>query len=1168
LNKEKNAMKTHFRKLNILVSAMLFLAMLLGLALPSINAAAVGTTILVDNLQPSWTALGGGGVFSAYVGPPAYGYVSPGATALYDGREAGIIKAGINIDPTYEDYEDEGLFGFIPNISIDSLAAGTLSYDFDTQAGVNPIWMTIEIDTGLVGDRDDNVTYQHVPSSNPAGWHTVDAAAGLWQKWNNSDGDVSGNPKISLAAVAAAYPGLNVVRAYLRLGMGNSYNNGGTGTIAWVDKVILNSVTYDFILSQKWYVSKTGLDTNTGTQASPFLTIQKAIDSAAPTDTIYVAAGTYAQALNITKSLTIQGPQAGVDVGGRTAAGPTEATIQGLTTLDASNVNINGFTLTNPGGTYALVIQNHTPSNSNISFAYNIVDNVGSTSLTATVHSIDIYRGADNVTIAHNRFNNIKSFTMSANGIGVIDSGSTDASEGLLIQDNTFTDIASGQKGAYGIIINNKIGAPSAQILNNYFCGLNGGGWTHAIGLEGPTPGATISNNIFCDLVSATADKVAVWFEANSGGGTVTVIHNLFDGTIFYGVGVIPSDISTYGYTVNAAENWWGDISGPGPVGSGTGALVGPNVTFSPWCANETCTTNPPPTPSSFWGYLYFLDGIPMDGSTLEAYIPDVTGTAATVVLHGTPPEYFAFNVPGDIAGTTIKEGGVENDPITFKIAGRVVATALWHGGTNVELDLHPPMASAGGPYVGLVNTAITFAGSASDGKPGGDTAAYSWDLDYDTVYGNSLLQNPSYTFDTIGTKTIGLKVTDGQGGEGTATATVSVISIAGLSGQTYDGTQKSVTVTGVESPLTFTVTYNGDEAPPVNAGSYPVVITLSNGATYSGINMVIGQASSSVVLNCPASVTYTGSPLTPCIATATGAGGLSVPLAITYANNTNAGTASADASYAGDVNHTGNSAHTTFTILPATATITVTKLDQIWDGTQKSVDVATTPGGLLYTVTYNGDTNPPTDPGSYTVVVTINSGQNYAGTTTVTMHILQSCTIDLVTGWNLVSPCLSPANTDPAAVLNSLSGKYDLVYAWDGAKPAGSNWEKFAPGGPSYANNMPVLDEKMGFWIRMTHDATLTIGGNVPTTTTIPLSITGGGWNLVGYPSLTPWTLPGTLDGHFTLIYAYHASETADPWKLFDIDAPVFVDDLLSLTAKWGYWIKVGTPYSWMVTY
>ena len=55
-------MKTHFRKLNVLVSGLLFLAMLLGLAMP-LNVSAVGTTILVDDLQPDFTSPGGGGVW-------------------------------------------------------------------------------------------------------------------------------------------------------------------------------------------------------------------------------------------------------------------------------------------------------------------------------------------------------------------------------------------------------------------------------------------------------------------------------------------------------------------------------------------------------------------------------------------------------------------------------------------------------------------------------------------------------------------------------------------------------------------------------------------------------------------------------------------------------------------------------------------------------------------------------------------------------------------------------------------------------------------------------------------------------------------------------------------------------------------------------------------------
>lgn len=297
-------------KTKIGVCIALFLALLLGSLVPALSVKA-GTVVYVDKLQPDWGIAGdgGGGVFSAYIGPPAYGYVSPGSTALFDSREAGIIKAGLAVDPVSGNYEDEGLFGFKPDVTIDTFASGSITYDVETQAGVNPVWMTIEIDTGVAGNRNDNVTFQFVPTSNPAGWHTVDAAAGMWQKWNNSDGDVTGNPLISIGDVATTYTGLNVVRAYLRLGMGNSYGNGGTGTIAWVDQATLAGVTYDFVVAEKWYVDDIGSDSNEGTEAYPFLTIQHAISVAAPGDTIHVMAGTYTEAgqIVISKNLSIIG---------------------------------------------------------------------------------------------------------------------------------------------------------------------------------------------------------------------------------------------------------------------------------------------------------------------------------------------------------------------------------------------------------------------------------------------------------------------------------------------------------------------------------------------------------------------------------------------------------------------------------------------------------------------------------------------------------------------------------------------------------------------------------------------------------------------------------------------------------------------------------------------
>ncbi len=328
--------------------------------------------------------------------------------------------------------------------------------------------------------------------------------------------------------------------------------------------------------------------------------IQGELDHAQSGDTVLVKAGTYAENLTILTPVTLKGAQYNLAVSGRTAASVNESTIQGLVTVDASNVVVDGFTLTNPSQTYALYVNNHTPSHSVISITHNIVDNVGSPSLASNVHAILLNQGPDSVTISNNRFNNIKANTRSASAIGVLDSVSTNSSEGLIIQNNTFTDIASTTKGAYGIILNNAAGVPDAQIKDNSFSGLSGG-WTHAIGLEGPTLNAVVTGNVFDSLAAAAADNEAILFEKNSVGNTVTISHNQFNGTAFYGVAIHPNDLpgglNGYNYTVTAEKNWWNDISGPGSVGTGAGALVGTNVDYTPWCKDATCTIFVPPFP-------------------------------------------------------------------------------------------------------------------------------------------------------------------------------------------------------------------------------------------------------------------------------------------------------------------------------------------------------------------------------------------------------------------------------------------------------------------------------------------------------------------------------------------------------------------------------------------
>ena len=95
------------------------------------------------------------------------------------------------------------------------------------------------------------------------------------------------------------------------------------------------------------------------------------------------------------------------------------------------------------------------------------------------------------------------------------------------------------------------------------------------------------------------------------------------------------------------------------------------------------------------------------------------------------------------------------------------------------------------------------------------------------------------------------------------------------------------------------------------NAGTATASYTFAGDANHTGSSdsktFTIDQASSTTVVTCPASVTYTGSAQTPCTAAVTGAGGLNLTPTPSYTNNTNAGTASASYTFAGDANHTGS---------------------------------------------------------------------------------------------------------------------------------------------------------------------------------------------------------------------------------------------------------------------
>ncbi len=639
-------------------------------------------------------------------------------------------------------------------------------------------------------------------------------------------------------------------------------------------------------------------------------------------------------------------------------------------------------------------------------------------------------------------------------------------------------------------------------------------------------------------------------------------------------------------YTASASPNWWGDASGPLNTTSNPGGLgnevVPTNVVFDPWCLNASCSGLQLPLPSSFYGYIHYYTG--SASGSVDAFVPDVTPAvrSATIALDAGVPAY-QMDVPGNVTGLSGKNGGLEGETITFKIGSVVLGTHTWNSGTNTRLNFHPPEAVIGGPYNALTGVTLNFNGSANDWgiANAADVITYAWDMDGNGSY-ETTAQNTTKSWSTVGDYTVGLQVTDSLRAVATATTTVHIASISsplgGLSA-VYDGSPHAATATVNPSSLAISFTYNGSSTAPTAAGTYAVVASI---AGYSGTitgTLVIDRATSAVTVTCPTTPqTYTGSAITPCTAAYSGAGSLSGSLNPTYLNNLNVGTATANATYAGDSNHYGSSGTNTFTIAKATATIILSNLNPVYDGNPKSPTVTTVPASLAYTIVYTpGGSVAPTDPGTYTFVVTINNA-NYSGTASGTMHIQRTHSLTLVPGWNLVSFNLVPMDTLTGTVLANIAGKYDLVYGWDGTKAPGNTWMKYAPGGPPYANDLKDLHETMGFWIHVTSTSNivLNVNGNAPTSTDITLSATGGGWNLVGFPKASGSSgftdLPGALSvSNFSLVYAYHAFDTADQWKLFDNapGVPGFANDLKFLEPGWGYWVQMsGADETWTVAY
>ncbi|HKP17570.1 MAG TPA: hypothetical protein VJT84_03760 [Gaiellaceae bacterium] len=323
-----------------------------------------------------------------------------------------------------------------------------------------------------------------------------------------------------------------------------------------------------------------------GSQVGATARIQEGIDQVASGGTVHVAAGAYAESDTIGKTLSLEGAQAGQAAGGRTFGDAAESTITGKVTIQAADVDLDGFSLTNPNvadAAFGIVVKT---AGSGATITNNLFDTISSSlpssNGVATAQAVYLENGPDDVSVTDNAIANVSS-QRSAKGVYVGDTGASNPSDGVLIDGNSISDVSSVTRGAYGVQANNAAGT-ELEVAGNTFSGLTGGGWVHVIGLERDTPVASIHDNTISDIEDTTPtpnDAVAVWFEDDPSFSDAEVhTNNLTVDSTQFGIAVA-SGLS--GSPLDGTCNWWGDPSGPSGAGPGSGSMVSTKVTFSPW---------------------------------------------------------------------------------------------------------------------------------------------------------------------------------------------------------------------------------------------------------------------------------------------------------------------------------------------------------------------------------------------------------------------------------------------------------------------------------------------------------------------------------------------------------------------------------------------------------
>lgn len=326
--------------------------------------------------------------------------------------------------------------------------------------------------------------------------------------------------------------------------------------------------------------------------------IQAAVDAASAGDTVCVEAGTYDESVDVDKSVTLEGPNAGVH-GASDARGPEAIVKQGVE-ISADGVTLDGLQVENTG-------QDGIAVRSGVSDG--IVKNTRVTNVDGESHS---FGGAGNgINIQPPQGSTVEGFTIRDNEISSVGAPSPDPRAkgvdvrvswqqtnieitNVEIRGNVITGIETDQGDGRAIGIHADINGPSSAIdgltvAENEITGLNGEdatgvfitetpGWMSSPRI-GPTNFEVVRNGID-DLnpQGGNAHALFVGGYEELGSGHEVTLNNFRDGA------VERWDQQQNGFdpgaadTLDAESNYWGHSSGPSARTTPSGEQIGQGV--------------------------------------------------------------------------------------------------------------------------------------------------------------------------------------------------------------------------------------------------------------------------------------------------------------------------------------------------------------------------------------------------------------------------------------------------------------------------------------------------------------------------------------------------------------------------------------------------------------